>query len=504
MSEKSSAVDSHGYERSIRWWDGFTISLSIPAALFIVAGYALGALGTWTAICLLMAVAAIAAMQNFIYSEMAAMFGDKVGGIALYANQGWRRHNTLVGPLATFGYWFSWSSSLAIYGLQIGTLVQATWFPEQTWTFSTGTAELGFPHMVAIVVLLIGWGTNMLGLRPAMGIMYATGLLVLVPIVLLALAPLISSDWSSANFAFSFGDSGHTDIQTALAWMFVMAWSVYGIESVASFTPEFKKPVKDSRIALRLAAVFVIFVYFLVPFGVAGLAPQEEISTNPVTFYITVADRLIPGSAPWITLCLIAGLMLMMVMTTAAGGRVLHGSAIDGLTIKQLGKLNRFKVPGRAMTLDLVVNLVLIIFVGEALAVIVAGIMGYLLCHILALTSFIHLRRDFPNARRPIRLANIWVPVAGLLALVNITIFTVGLFSTEITGYGGVREIIIGICVLSLSVAMYIYRQVKQDGQKFTIADRGFSPEFSNLDEHPEPQEPEDSPKLVKSNADHN
>jgi len=61
-------------------------------------------------------------------------------------------------------------------------------------------------------------------------------------------------------------------------------------------------------------------------------------------------------------------------MTTAEGGRVLHGSAMEGLTIRQLGELNRFKVPGRAMSLDLIVNVILILFVGEALAVIVAGI----------------------------------------------------------------------------------------------------------------------------------
>jgi len=148
-------------------------------------GYAIGLIGAWTTLVLLGLVAVLACLQNYVYSEMASMFVDKVGGISMYAHQGWRRRSTLVGPVATYGYWFSWSSSLAIYGLQIGKLVQSEWFPDQTWTFSTGLAEIGLPHLIALGVLVAGWALNVLGMRPAMWIMYVTGVLVLIPIVVL-------------------------------------------------------------------------------------------------------------------------------------------------------------------------------------------------------------------------------------------------------------------------------------------------------------------------------
>src|SRR5690348_14106819 len=128
MTAHDSFADDHAYEKTLRWWDGFTISLSIPAALFVGMGYAIGLIGAWTTLVLLGVVAVLACLQNFVYSEMASMFVDKVGGISMYAHQGWRRRSTLVGPIATYGYWFSWSSSLAIYGLQIGKLVQSEWF----------------------------------------------------------------------------------------------------------------------------------------------------------------------------------------------------------------------------------------------------------------------------------------------------------------------------------------------------------------------------------------
>jgi amino acid transporter len=343
--------------------------------------------------------------------------------------------------------------------------VQSEWFPDQTWTFSTGLAEIGLPHLIALGVLVAGWALNVLGMRPAMWIMYVTGVLVLIPIVVFAAAPLFSSAWSLSNLHWDLSASGAPGWQTALAWMFVLAWSVYGIEAVASFVPEFRDTIRDSKIALRLAGIFVIAVYVIVPFGIGGMVDQADVAANPVTFYLGLFEKIFPGGDIVMTICLIAGLVLLMVMTTADGGRVLHGSAMEGLTIRQLGELNRFKVPGRAMSLDLIVNVILILFVGEALAVIVAGIVGYLLCHILSLTGFLNLRRDEPNAERPIKLGRQWLYIAAFLIVVDTAMLVVGALSASITGYGSTKELVIGVVVLSISVVLYAYRRIVQDKQ---------------------------------------
>ena len=77
------------------------------------------------------------------------MFPDKTGGISLYAHEGWRKYFTLVGPVATFGYWFAWSSVLAIFGLLIGHIVQAEWYPSAAessfWNFDYRARERRFP-----------------------------------------------------------------------------------------------------------------------------------------------------------------------------------------------------------------------------------------------------------------------------------------------------------------------------------------------------------------------
>ena len=62
------------------------------------------------------------------------MFPNKSGGVALYAHEAWRKYTTLIGPLATFGYWIGWSVVLAVNGLVAGTLIQAEWFSDSTWS----------------------------------------------------------------------------------------------------------------------------------------------------------------------------------------------------------------------------------------------------------------------------------------------------------------------------------------------------------------------------------
>ena len=120
-----------------------------------------------------------------------------------------------------------------------------------------------------------------------------------------------------------------------------MAWSVFGIEATASFVPEFKDTVRDTRLALRFSALLVLAIYILVPLGVSGLAGEKLVNSNPTTFYVTAFQKLASGcAASLMTVCLIAGLVLLMLMTSADCGRVLSQAARDRLTITQLAKIN--------------------------------------------------------------------------------------------------------------------------------------------------------------------
>jgi amino acid transporter len=459
-------------QKVLRWWDGVTINMAMPAALFVSLGFSIVALGAWGAILLWAIAAALATMHNWVYSEIAGMFPNKSGGVSLYANEAWKRYSVFVGPLATFGYWFAWSSSLAIYGLLIGSLIQSQWFPHATWVlFSTGPVNVGLVQLIAIATIIIGWILNVLGIRPAVWVMY--GMCALLAIPVLAFGIFAWANWHSAGLHFAVGGLGQAGWRVAIAWLFVMSWSVFGIEATASFVPEYKDTIRDTRLALRFSALLVLAIYILVPLGVSGLAGEKMVDANPTSFYVSAFQKLAGGASSLMTVCLIAGLVLLMLMTSADCGRVLSQAARDDLTITQLAKINRFKVPGRAMTLDLIMNILLVLFVGNTLALVVTGNFGYILMHVFAVSGLILLRKDRPSAPRPIRLSRAWLPLAGGLAAFDLVMLIVAATSLGIIGYGGTKDLVIAICVMAFSIVLYLFRRLAQDRAPMMLRDLG-------------------------------
>ena len=145
------AVDQPRLLKTMRWWDGFIIGLANPG--FLLAGLA-GSVVTlgpkWAAI-IWFSSAVVGALQAYVYAEPAAMFPDKSGGLSMYAKEGWRKHFSLAGPIATFGYWFAWSSVLAIYGGIIGTLLLSRFWPDtlaDPLMFHLGFIDVTWPRVI--------------------------------------------------------------------------------------------------------------------------------------------------------------------------------------------------------------------------------------------------------------------------------------------------------------------------------------------------------------------
>jgi amino acid transporter len=447
-----------GFEKSIRWWDGVAITLSLPAALFVGLGYSMGAIGAWAAMALWVLIAVIAALHNWVYSEMGAMFSHKSGGIALYANEAWSRRFPSLGPLATYAYWFAWATAPAIWGLAISQIVTEQFWPEARLSLDLGLIQLDLPQLIALGVALVSWALSMVELRFTMILITLAGLLLMIPVVIFGSASFFSPQWSSASFSWHLG-TGVEGLRNALAWLFVMAWSAYSVEAAASFIPEYRDTVSDTRKALRVSALILLLVFTLAPLGLVGLLGEQTLIDHPNGFLQTAAQVLLGGGAAVITLLLIAGVMVLAIMGTADAARALYQSARDGLTVRQFGVLDKRGIPARAVTLQLAVNIALVLFVGNALAVIVAGNVGYVLAHMLAVSGFVVLRKDRPHAPRPIRLARRWIAIAAALAVFDGLILLVGITSASITGYGDYKEVGIAIAVLAISQLMYRWRQ---------------------------------------------
>ena len=107
-------VEERQLLKTLRWYDGFVIALANPGFLLGGLGYSVLDLGGWGAAFSGGSRRSSSCPVMVLYSELAAMFPNKSGGFPLYANEGWRKYTTIVGPIATFGYWIGWSVVLDV------------------------------------------------------------------------------------------------------------------------------------------------------------------------------------------------------------------------------------------------------------------------------------------------------------------------------------------------------------------------------------------------------
>jgi amino acid transporter len=485
-------VEERQLLKAMTWWDGFVVALANPGFLIAALGSSIGALGTTGAFVLWTVSITFGALQNNIHAELACMFPHKSGGIALYAHEAWRKYLTFIGPLATFGYWIGWSVVLSINGLVAGTLIQAEWFSKSTWSHSGGGFDITLPIAIGIGLIVLVWLFNIYGVRPAVWFGYVTGGLLCIPAFVLMFLPYITGDWSSSNMQWDIGTGG--GIPLVLTWLYFMCWSSYGIEVVATFAPEYHDTQKDTPKALRSAALFSLAVYALLPLGLGGTLGTKAVADDStfIAFYTQAFDKLVGnGLANVMIACIVGGLVLSMNTATMDGSRALYGISKDGMTIRELGRLNRFHVPGRAMTLDAILNIFLITYFTGVLEILAVSNVGYVFATCCALSGFLLLRRDRPNWPRPIKLSRMWVPIGAALFLINLTLLVAGGFIYSggflgITGYGyGWDKTRTGLLVLLAALVLYVWRHVVQD--KIPLRLREEVPETpEELYEHPE------------------
>ena len=132
-------VEERQLLKTLRWYDGFVICLANPGFMLGTLGWSVLDMGGWGAALIWGLTALIIIPVVVLYSELAAMFPHKSGGVAIYANEGWRKYTTLIGPVATFGYWIGWSVVLSFLGLFAGYFVRTAWFPgEPCGTYAFG------------------------------------------------------------------------------------------------------------------------------------------------------------------------------------------------------------------------------------------------------------------------------------------------------------------------------------------------------------------------------
>lgn len=455
-------VSEGTFEKAMSWRAALSLAVTLPAIALTVIGYWIGALGAWTAVTLLALSSIMAIAQNFVYAELASMFPKKSGGIALYAFEAWKRVSRWVGALAAAGYWAGWSFGLAANAIVVGQLVHAQWFSGATMM---GPLGLTLGHGIAVVVLFGVWALNVFGIRPAVWFSYVSNGLVMTVMLAAVVVAIVTGRIDLSTLTWSLDSSAAPAFLVACVWMFLMGWTVYGTEVAATFAPEYRSPRRDVPKALAAAGVTSLAVFVIMPLVAAGTLGEPEIGANPLEFNVTLFDTLFGGAGALAILVLCVAMLNLMSVATADSGRALHGMATSGLTVRQLGVLNRARVPARAMTVGLVINLFLVIFVGNLIGVIFASNIGYMIAVIAALSGYLLLRRAQAHPERAFRLPRVWNVIAFLLMAANLMFLVVSAANRHLTGYGGWTELFVGVGVLALALVMYVYRRYVQDRQ---------------------------------------
>jgi amino acid transporter len=466
-------IDTHQLLKTMHWYDGFVVALANPGFIIASLGYTIGSIGALGALLVWAGSMVIGVLQNKIFTEPATMFPDRSGGVAIYAYEGWRSRFSLAGPMAAIGYWAGWTAVLSIFGLTIGSLVQAQWFPTATWAFEH-TIHFDLPRVIAIVVIVAVWVTNTLGMRPTKIVGYLTGGLLMVPLLLFTILPFFIGGYSGSHLSFGlFGVGGSTwgIIRLTLTWLYLNGWSAYGVEVCATFAPEYHDTKRDTALALRRSAVFSLLVYTLLPLGLGGTMTQAAIGKSPLTFYVTVLQKEVGSASGIVVAFIVASFVLAMNTATMDGARALYGLSRSGMIIRGFDKINRFHVPSRGMDVDLVVNILAVLFLPSTVAILAASNLGYFVCIVFALSGVVLLRKDRPDWPRPIKLGRGWIVTAGVLAVFNLLLLVIGSVSFGLTGYGGWAEFFVGIGLVVAGCLMYAYRRVVQDGKPLRLSE---------------------------------
>ena len=171
----------------------------------------------------------------------------------------------------------------------------------------------------------------------------------MVPLFVMMIYPFLNGRFDSANLTNNLGDSGHAwgGVQLALVWLWLMCWSAWGVDVCATFAPEYKDTVRDTKLALRSAALFSLVVYIVLPVAfVGGAGPESVAGYDYVGGMLSILGTNSGFVKDVFVVCIVASFVIRMNTATADGGRAFYGISRDGMTVSQLGNLNRFNVPG--------------------------------------------------------------------------------------------------------------------------------------------------------------
>jgi len=514
-----------GLHRTIDWKGAFWIASGVPALVLISIG-GMGATAGKLAFIVWAISVVMGFFQAYCYAEIAGLFKNKSGGAAVYGAAAWLRYSKIIAPLNVWCNWYAWSPVLSLgCAIAAGYILNAiapiptfladspdvlAWLKANAAAvdgksaeeaakiaitavteaatpalrtmklvnfsfFGLANIEIGATFFIGAVLMLIAFAIQHRGILGTAKVQTVIGLLVVVPMLIVGIAPFFNGSVHADNYvplvppAGAWNNGGWTQFFGAL---FIAGWSTYAFETAVCYTREFKNPASDTKRAIIYAGLLCVVLYTLVAAtfqGFLGLEGMTQPGIVDGTGVAAAMGNMVGGGSKIITHLLemmILALILAIMMAMAGSSRTLYQGGIDGWLPKYLAHTNEHGAPTRAMWTDLVFNLGLLTFAASDptayYLILSMSNVGYMIFIFLNLQSaWIH-RIDSPDIPRPYRAPNWMLALGALLGFFNLFLMGVGA-----KVWGNPNALWYGLAFGALIIPVFFYRHYVQDKGRF-------------------------------------
>lgn len=508
--------DAFSLHRSINWTGAFWVASGVPALVLFSMGAIAATVGKPAWLVWVISIC-FGFIQAFTYAEIAGLFPHKTGGASVYGAVAWINYNKLIAPLSIWCNWIAWGPVLAIgSGLAAGYILTAL-FPADavinTWQITlldlSGLKQglslrINATFIVGAALMILVFAIQNGGILRSARATMILGLSSLIPLMVLALVPLLTGDVPTEHFLplapLAYDTFGHVlDGEWNLnGWvlmaggLFIAAWSTYGFETAVCYTREFKEPRKDTFKAIIYSGLLCIVAFTLIPLafqahlGVGQLVAEAQLNSageviSPAIYDGMLAAEIYSGMgvanafagiiggsgvlANLFVVMLVLALLLSIMTTMSGSSRTLCQGAVDGLLPKFLSKVNENGAPTRAMWTNLIINLMLL-SMSDYVFLLAASNVGYIIFNFLNLNAGWLHRLDRPNWDRPYRAPLVLLLLGTILAYVNMFLMGLG---ANVWGPGTLMS---GLVVAGLIIPIFLWRHYVVDKGVFPQAMR--------------------------------
>ena len=319
-AELSSAPFEEGkLQRSISWTGAFWVASGVPPLVLFSIGGIAGTTGTpavaiWTASMLM------GFLQSFVYAEMAGLFPNKSGGSSVYGAAAWIRYARPISPLLVWCNWIAWTPVLALGCTIAAAYILNALVPDpnaaiRTWTLAAGSLgavsfSLNTAFFIGVALMLAAFAVQYRGISGTAQVQRVIGLAVIIPLLIIGVAPLLQHGVNWANFTPfvplaeankpALGSWNSTGWTLVLGGMFLAAWSTYAFETSICYTSEFKNPKTDTFKAIFYSGLLCLTIFLLVPFtfqSELGLSGMMDPSIADGSGVAAALARMVGGGA---------------------------------------------------------------------------------------------------------------------------------------------------------------------------------------------------------------